>query len=155
MYYRSGGLIILASAVLLVVGLGRLLWERRWLRALIVIAAVVGFPLITLRIVRIEDDHLRLWVAMLAAVLVPMWLLCGFFVDALSRRDPALTADPRVSPKRRLAGAALALVGAAFWLYGATHPTMTKTEGVMVLAGALYSLLIGSYWLGTGKRLSD
>jgi len=155
MYYRGGGLIVVVSAALLVVGLGRLLWERLWLRAVIVVAAVAGFPLVILRITRIEDDHVRLWVAMLAAVLVPVWLLCGFFVDALSRRDPALTADPHVSPKRRLAGAALALVGAAFWLYGATHPAMTKGEGVVILAAALYSPLIGSYWLGTGKRLSD
>lgn len=139
----------------MLVGVGHLLWKRHWLRTVIVVAWIAAVPLLLARVSRIEDDHLRLWVAMLTVLLFPAWLLSGFFVDAMARHEWPVFRDSKSMPKRRLAGGALALGGAAFWVYGATHPAMTKTRGVLVLMVALYSLVIGLYWLGTGKRLSD
>jgi len=56
---------------------------------------------------------------------------------------------------RRWRGAALFVVGALAWVYGAAHSELTTGRGVVVLMVALYSLLIGSCWLIAGKKISE
>jgi hypothetical protein len=98
------------------------------------------------------------------ACLIPLWLLIGIFVYTASENAKSnhkketpvsLTSDGTFITKRRTLGLILSLVGIVLWVYGATHPEMTKNTEVITLCGFMYAMLIGLCWLITGKRIGQ
>jgi hypothetical protein len=144
-------ILIVGSVFYLVTGLWQLVTTKRFATAFVVIGAVVLWPFAFWQAWHIEDEHLRMWVAYLLCSILPMWLLAGYFVRQIASGEAKLGG----TGARRWRGAALFVVGALAWAYGAAHSELTTGQGVVVLMVALYSLLMGSCWLIAGKKISE
>jgi len=164
MYYRSGGIIILVSLVMAVIGFWRLWRAGRKKAFFMFIAGVVAYPIMFSLVMKVSDDHLRLWVAVPVAGLGPLWLLIGLFVYGSPENEPSkqlidgknISSESQKSTTRtRILGLILTLIGIILWVYGATHPYMISMTKLIVLGGFMYSTLIGLCWLITGKKMGE
>lgn len=165
MYYRSGELVVIASIILGTIGLWRLWTTGEEQRAITFTAAIVAYPIVLYLVSKIPEAHLRLWVGIPAAVLGPVWLLIGFFIYKSAPPKPPLgtpiTADlpstvaTRAILSRRRNGLFLFVLGVLFWLYGATHPNMSRSLELFIVASFLYPSVVGFYWAVTGRKIFD
>jgi len=142
---------IVGSVFYLLTGLWQLVTTKRFGTAFIVIGVVVLWPFAFWQAFHIADEHLRMWVGYLLASILPTWVYAGYFVRPIASGEAKLGG----TAARRWRGAALFVVGALAWVYGAAHSELTTRQGAVVLMVALYSLLIGSFWLIAGKKISE
>ena len=165
MYYRSGGLIIVVSLFMAFIGFWRLWRAGRQKAFFKFLAGVMAYPVVFSLVSKISDDHLRLWVAIPVACLSPLWLLIGIFIytssesaaskNAIEKKAILNESDDVFFTGRRIVGLILSLVGVIAWVFGATHPEMTKMIEIVALGVFMYATLIGICWLITGKRIGE
>jgi hypothetical protein len=129
--------------------------------------AIILGPFLFRLIMSIEDQHLRIWVAMPISCFIPIYLMLGFWIcvkafNALDEQNPrSQKIPPEVAVERRhfhmtarrYVGVLLFVIGIVAWSFGATHPKLGNGQQALLVAVALYSLLIGGIWAATGKKL--
>ena len=165
MYYRSGGLIIVVSLIMALIGYWRLWRVGRKKVFFMFLIGIAAFPILFSLVLKISDDHLRLWVGVPVICLIPFWLIAGFFIYNAAENEISKNVNDRTNilpesastfiTKTRIFGLILSLIGIILWIYGATHPEMTKMIEILVLGGFSYSMLIGLCWLISGKRIGE
>ena len=166
MYYRdASSFLIIVSLFLGVIGFWYLWKAERKKTFFKFIAIIVAYPVAAYYTSKISDDHLRLWIAIPVACLLPVWLLIGFFIyrasevavsnNLIGKNSIRLESESIFFTKRRIFGLVLSLVGAIAWLYGATHPEMSKSVELVAAGLFMYGMLIGLVWLVTGKKIED
>lgn len=151
----SGGVLVVASVILAVSGLWRLVRARRVAKATAWLATLIAWPVLAWLVFRVEADHLRLWLGYPVAATVPWWLMSGFFIDEASRLDAPDRRSGNLATVSRMPGWALITVGLVCWGYGATHPGMSKALEVSLVAVFLYSCLIGGAWVASADRSEE
>ena len=150
MAYLSAGLFVLVSLAMLPIGLFLLAKARRWVALTLLVAYLIGYPLLLAAIFQISDKHLGIWVL---AVVLPLgigWIAAGPVVYGIAQRAPSEwfgeNAKPP-SPRIQMRGFIVFIIGAIAWVIGAFSPDLSKGLELLMLAIALYGLLLGGYWL--------
>lgn len=167
MHLRQSLLMIflLGTWVVAPIALTVLIKKQRFRLVFYFIFAIILGPVLLRLIISIEDQHLRIWVAMPIGIFLPVYAMLGFWIcvkacDALSEPNPrklpltvAVERNPFRMTARRYVGVLLFAIGIAVWIYGATRSQLGYGQQALVAGLALYSLLIGGYWAATGKKL--
>jgi hypothetical protein len=157
MRYGGGGLFVVVSLVMLPIGLLLLAQARRWLALTVVCAYLVGYPLLLVELSHISDDHLRLWTVMVAVMFAVPWIAAGPIVYGIATRAPGKWyGEDAKPPSRRIQvrGFVVFAIGATAWVIGAFTPGLSRTYEGLLLAIALYGLLLGGFWL-LGRELNQ
>jgi hypothetical protein len=150
----GGPIILVISGCLFFLGLWRLAKARRWKILLAIFATLLAYIYIVTAVSNIPDDHLRLWVVVLAILPLPGMLLSGFFVYRISENKKLLEEfNSPSSVGLRYRGAISLIIGFSAWLLGAFYPIRSITFELVVLAIALYGVLLGTWWVFTGRKL--
>lgn len=167
MYFRQSLLMnfLLGSWVVAPIALTVLVKKRKLRLVFYFIFAIILGPLLFRLIMLIEDQHLRIWVALPIPLFLPAYLMLAFWIcvkasAALNETNPrkvslAVAAERNLfrMTARRYVGVLLFAIGIAAWFFGATHPQLGNGQQALVAGLALYSLLIGGCWAATGKKL--
>lgn len=156
-YRSSAGLILIFSAFTFVLGLWLLARSGRWRLLAVVITAFVGYGGLLYAVYLIPDIHLRLWTAVVVVVGFPAWLMAGPIIYGMSSRPPAqlLSQWSSKPPTRsiRFRGGIFLSVGLTAWCFGALDSELPRQVELVLLAVALYGLVLGGYWLLSGRKL--
>jgi hypothetical protein len=156
-YRSSGGLFVLGSAVMLVMGLFSAAKNRRWYLIGSWLAFLIGWPFCLYAISQIPDPHLRLWVLVPAIMGWVPWIASGPIVYGMATRPKEqLWGDLHDQPPVkaiRIRGIVALAIGAVAWIYGVSDPTLSGGRQALVLAVMLYGLLLGLYWSLTGRKM--
>lgn len=156
MAYRSGGLFVLVSLVMLPIGLFLLAKARRWAAITLLVAYLIGYPLLVAAIFQISDKRFGFWIL---AVVLPLgigWIAAGPIVYGIATRPPGQWFGEAAKPpssRIQVRGLIVFIIGAIAWAIGAFSPGLSKELELLVLAIALYCLLFGGYWL-LGRELN-
>jgi hypothetical protein len=117
-----------------------------------------GYAAILYAVYLIPDTHLRLWTAIVVIIGFPAWSMAGFIVYGMSSRTPERLwgeESPHPSARRiRRRGGIVFLLGAAAWCYGTFGSNLPRQIELVVLAVALYGLVLGGYWFLSGRKLA-
>jgi len=157
-YRSSAGLLLIVSAFAFVLGLWRLAKSRRWRLLVVVTIAFFGYVFLLYAVYLIPDTHLRLWTALVVLIGFPAWLMAGPIVYGMSSRPPeqllgeASASHPSSSIRYR--GAFVLFIGAVAWCFGAFGSELPRELELVILAVALYGLVLGGYWLLSGRKLA-
>ena len=161
MRYGGGGVVFLISLIMGIIGFWRLWKENRIKTLAKFLILIILYPVTFSFIMKISDDHLRIWVAIPVIILFPAWILMGFFIynasenSTFNKIKSEMDKSSESKRKIRFHGLIFCIIGFVLWLYGVTHPKMAKTTELIVLGGFMYLMLIGTYLLLTGKKLRD
>jgi hypothetical protein len=155
-YRSSASLLLIASAVMLVIGFWRAAIARRWGLFAVTVIALVAYALVLLAIVQIPDAHLRIWTMALALILFPAWIMAGPIIFGMTTRPPdqLFPEEKKSLPStkvRRYRGLITLVAGFLAWCYGAINSDLSGSTQVLLLGIALYGQLLGCYWLIGGR----
>jgi hypothetical protein len=150
MTYRGAGLFILVSIVSLPIALFLLAKAHRSIAFTLLVAYFLAFPLIMAAIYQVSDQHLRLWLAMVAVTGFVPWIALGPIAYGIATRRPdqwlGEGAKPR-SARVQLRGLIVFIIGAIAWAIGAFGSDLSKGFELLLVAIALYGLWLGAFWL--------
>lgn len=148
------GILLIGSAIALPIALLKLAHARKWRPFTMTVAAVALYPVLFAAATHLAEPRLRMWVGIVVVLGVPVWLLSGYIALGIAeRRDFSQTSLPPQSSIRTRGVVVLAL-GTIAWYLGAFVETWSRSEEMVLLAAALYGLVLGGYWLGTGRNLT-
>lgn len=141
MLYRSGaGLMIIASAVALLLGMWRLFAERKWAIITRYLVAFAVYVWLWRAVDKVENPDLRLWLAMPLIFMIPVWLLSGFLVyrasEGLGLFKPVPNQFYDATPSRlaKLMGAVGIVWGIGCFIYGVVNtPIVGSTASLWLI----------------------
>jgi len=150
------------------VALGLLVVRKKLRLAVYVVLVVVLGPVLLRTIASVQDDHTRLWLAIPAAILAPIYILMGFWTclsawnvlrgttspGLESRLLDKTPGSPWLSP-RRVKGLLLMAFGGAAWVFGLLYPNLSKWQEIAVMALAFYPLVLGFFWFTLDRTLNE
>jgi len=156
-YRSSTGLLLIVSAFAFVLGLWRLARSGRWRLLVVVAIAFFGYVSLLYAAYLIPDTHLRLWTAVVVLIGFPAWLMAGPIVYGMSSRRPeqllGVASNNHFSSSIRYRGGVVLFTGAVAWCFGAFDSDLPRQLELVLLAVALYGLVLGGYWLLSGRKL--
>jgi len=120
----------------------------------IVLFAVTAYPILLYATYLIPEPRLRLWVGIVVVLGLPAWLMCGYIALGVSSRSTGQDSSNPPSRDIRIRGGVVLVVGFVAWCSGAFLNDWLRYQELLPVGVALYGLLLGSYWLLTGRRLA-
>ena len=148
------GILLVGSAIALPIALLRLARARKWRPLTTVVAAVVIYPILLSATIQLAEPRLRMWVGVIVVLGAPVWLLLGYIAWGIAERGKISQVPAPPQSSIRIRGAIVLAFGAIAWYLGAFAETWSRLEELLLLAAALYGLVLGGYWLGTGHKLA-